>query len=58
MKCVCRDPNDDMLIECAMNANASIIISGDKDVLCLGQYENVRILTARQYLEGFTFSDR
>ena len=29
---VCRDPNDDMVFECALNARASVIKSGDKDL--------------------------
>lgn len=47
---VCRDPKDDAIIECAVNAKAELIISGDKDLLILKQYNTVRIITPRQYL--------
>ena len=47
---VCRDPKDDVIIECAVNAKAELIISGDKDLLILKQYSSVRIITPRQYL--------
>lgn len=48
---VCRDPADDAIIECAVPANAVLIVSGDHDLLELKQYAGVRIMTARQYLE-------
>ena len=48
---VCRDPADDAILECAVLADAVLIVSGDHDLLDMGQYQAVRILTARQYLE-------
>jgi len=47
---VCRDPNDDMVLECAVRANAQTIVAGDKDLLTLGSYEGVRIVTPAGYL--------
>ena len=47
---VCRDPDDDAIIECAVNSNAELIISGDKDLLALKQYNQIRIITPREYL--------
>ena len=32
---VCRDPNDDCILECAVKADAQLIIAGDKDLLAL-----------------------
>ncbi len=48
---VCRDPNDDMVIECAVIANAQFIVSGDKDLLSMGSYENIKIVTPKDFLE-------
>jgi uncharacterized protein len=48
---VCRDPNDDMIIECAIAADADLIVSGDKDLLVLKQYDEIRILTPRAFLD-------
>jgi putative PIN family toxin of toxin-antitoxin system len=48
---VCRDPNDDFILECAVVSRADVIVTGDKDLLSLGEYEGIRIVTARQYLE-------
>ena len=32
---ICRDPNDDMIIACAIDAAADYIVSGDEDLLIL-----------------------
>jgi putative PIN family toxin of toxin-antitoxin system len=45
---ICRDPNDDQVI--ALAAGATIIVTGDKDLLTLGQHQAVRIITARAFL--------
>jgi putative PIN family toxin of toxin-antitoxin system len=46
----CRDPNDDHVIATAIAVNAGIIVTGDKDLLALGQFQGIRILTAREFL--------
>jgi predicted nucleic acid-binding protein len=46
----CRDPNDDMFLECATRANADLLIAGDKDLLVLGSYNDTRILSPAEYL--------
>ena len=43
---ICRDPDDDHVIACAIAARAEIIVSGDRDLLDLGRYGDVRILSA------------
>jgi uncharacterized protein len=48
----CRDPKDDMFLECALRAKANVLVAGDKDLLVLGAYKGTRILTPAQYLEG------
>jgi putative PIN family toxin of toxin-antitoxin system len=47
---VCRDPDDDKFIACAITAKAKIIISGDDDLLCLGNYEDIEILKPQIFL--------
>lgn len=52
---ICRDSKDDMVLECAVNAHADLIVSGDKDLLAVGSYNRIRVVTAREYvsdLEG------
>jgi uncharacterized protein len=51
VKGVCRDPKDDMYLECAIAAGADYIISGDNDLLVLKEYGGVKIVNARSYLD-------
>jgi uncharacterized protein len=46
----CRDPNDDMFLECAARANSDLLIAGDKDLLVLGSYKGTRIVTPAEYV--------
>ena len=48
---VCRDPDDDAVLALALQAQADVIVSGDQDLLVLGSFEGISILTARQALE-------
>lgn len=50
IKGVCRDPKDDMVIECAVNAHADLIVSGDKDLLAVGGHRRTRMVGARVHL--------
>jgi putative PIN family toxin of toxin-antitoxin system len=45
------DPADEMVLACAMDAQADVIVSGDCHLLELGSYRAIPILTARQLLE-------
>jgi uncharacterized protein len=46
-----RDPDDDHVLACALEAKADVIVSGDKDLLDIGQFESIPILTVRQFLD-------
>ena len=52
-KPVCRDPDDDKFIACALSANAKIIVSGDKDLLDIGTYANIRMITPKKFMDEF-----
>ena len=45
------DPKDNMIIECALNADADYIITGDKHLLKLKEYKGIKILTPKEFLE-------
>ncbi len=47
---VCRDPKDDMVLDCAVQAAAQYIVSGDRDLLVLGRYAGISIVTPRAFL--------
>jgi uncharacterized protein len=43
-----RDPDDDKIIECAVEAQAEIILSFDKDLLILKEYDGIKMIHPRQ----------
>jgi len=45
------DPDDNKIIECAVEGKASYIISGDKHLLQLGEYEGINIVKASEFLQ-------
>jgi len=44
------DPSDNRYLECALEGGAAYIVSGDRDLLDLGEYEGIRILTPSAFL--------
>lgn len=49
----CRDPKDNKFLELAVEANASCIVTGDKDLLVLDPFRGIPILTAADFLKKF-----
>jgi uncharacterized protein len=47
---VSEDPDDDIYIAAALEGRCTYIVSGDPDLLTLGEYEGVRIVTRRAFL--------
>ena len=47
---ITRDPKDDPVVACAVEGEAEFIVSGDQDLLVLGAYQGVRMLTPREFL--------
>ncbi len=47
-----RDPEDDKFLAAALEAQADYIVTGDKDLLDLKAYKNVRIVTPARFLRG------
>ena len=48
---ICRDRSDDKFISCAVAATADYIVSGDKDLLILGNFRNIPIITVASFQE-------
>jgi predicted nucleic acid-binding protein len=40
-----------MVLACALDGQADLIVSGDRHLLDLGEYQGIPILTAREFLE-------
>ncbi len=46
---VCRDPDDDAILACALEAGANYLVTGDVDLLELKTFKGIRILTPRDF---------
>jgi putative PIN family toxin of toxin-antitoxin system len=45
-----RDPNDDMIVATALKAKADCLVTRDKDLLSLGVYEEILIVTPEAFM--------
>ena len=46
----CRDPNDDKILELAVNGEADYIVTGDDDLLVLNPFRRIAIVTPAEFL--------
>lgn len=46
-----RDQHDDAVLACAISGKVDAIVTGDKDLLVIGNYEKILILDATRFLE-------
>jgi len=46
---VCRDPDDDAILACALEAKADYLVTGDADLLELKMFKGFRIVTPRNF---------
>lgn len=49
----CRDPKDNKFLELAIAGKAACIVTGDKDLLILNPFRNIRIITSKEFLSQF-----
>lgn len=47
---VARDPDDDAVLAAAVAGDASAIVTGDSDLLVLGEYRGIRVVTPRDFV--------
>jgi len=45
-----RDPDDNRVLEAAIAGEADYIVTGDRDLLELGSYEGIRIVTPAEFV--------
>lgn len=45
------DPADEAVLACALDAEADLVVSGDRHLLDLAEYRGIRILTVREFME-------
>jgi hypothetical protein len=46
----CRDPKDNIVLECALAGKADFIVTGDNDLLSIKTFRGIVILTPQQFL--------
>ena len=51
---VSRDPDDDNVLACAVAAQVDLIVSGDADLLVLGNYADIPIVTVVEAMRRIT----
>lgn len=47
---IASDPDDNRILECAVNAKAQCIVSGDNHLLALEHFKKIKILTPSDFL--------
>ena len=50
---ICRDPDDDKFIDCAVDAKCLYIVSGDKDLTSLKNYKDIQIVTVAEFFSQY-----
>ena len=50
LKVVAADPDDDAVLECAVIGRAQYLVSGDRHLLALGNYQGIQIIKAAELL--------
>ena len=50
---ICRDPDDNKFLECAKDSKAIFVVSGDKDLLMIEKFEDIEIVTAKEFCRRY-----
>ena len=57
LKVILEDPDDDIVLSTALNGKADYITSGDKHLLSLKKFQNIKILKVKELFEILSHSD-
>jgi putative PIN family toxin of toxin-antitoxin system len=58
LNAVRRDPEDNMVLECAIEGQAQYVVSGDNDLLVLKEFRGIQIVRASDFLKGLADAKR
>lgn len=50
---VCEDPDDNMFISCAIAGKSNVIVSGDKHLLKVNDYQNIHVLKPNDFTDNY-----
>jgi len=45
-----KDDPDNRIVECAIHGHADVLVTGDKEMLRLGDYKGIKIMSLREYI--------
>ena len=48
---VTADPNDNIILECALESKADVIVSGDQHLLAIAEFRGIQIVSPSDYLK-------
>ena len=48
---ICRDKKDNKYLEVSLKSASKFLISGDKDLLALGEFEGIKIVSPRDFVD-------
>jgi putative PIN family toxin of toxin-antitoxin system len=48
---ICEDPDDNKFIECAIAGNCKLIVSGDKHLLNISDFQEIEVLKPREFID-------
>jgi putative PIN family toxin of toxin-antitoxin system len=54
VRVIAQDPSDDKFFSLALGGKSDFIISGDKHLLGLKEFQGIKIVTAEEFLSGLT----
>ncbi len=57
LKIIREDLEDNKILDCALQANVDFIVSGDRHLLKLKKFKNIKIVTPREFLDIFKKSE-
>ena len=58
LNAVPRDPEDNMVLECAIEGQAQYVVSGDNDLLVLKEFRGIQIVRASDFLKALADAKR
>lgn len=50
---VCKDPDDDKFLACAISSKCQWIISGDKELLAVSGFRGITVIKPREFLDEY-----
>jgi putative PIN family toxin of toxin-antitoxin system len=50
---VCKDPDDDKFLACALASKCKVIISGDKNLLKVSGFHGIRVIRPRNFVDEY-----